>query len=180
MSKKSNERWISYITKILDGESDHLFDEKNNIQTKMLVQACLTTLITGIELSQRQQDLLIKNIRLRIPGKQNFHWDKPISLTKKQKSDALKRKDIGPYLKKSRNVEIAHSILSKDLKEIIENVGTDTETLAALREHLKSFQKPEMVIKAVVETSEEVTIKKDTTETDNLLKQFGFSPKYEK
>jgi len=183
-NKKNNERWINYIKDILDGSNEHLFSEKENAKTFKYVIGCLETLTSGAALSEKQSNLLIKNIKLRLPGKGNFEWDGPIMLTKKQRIDAKDREDMKGYNRALMQKKIATGIIVGDIREVLEDMGYDLDILSQLREHIKSF-----VPKPVEEIEEPIMINNPVQQeytqltgpsADELLGKFGFKSESQK
>jgi hypothetical protein len=82
-------RWVSLITRILDG----LYDETRSLAddniTRRITLTSLKTLAKGIALSDGQRDALIGNIRARL-GDDSFEWHGAIKLNRSQLAGARK------------------------------------------------------------------------------------------
>jgi hypothetical protein len=76
-------RWVSRISRILDGLYDGTRSTLADNKTKRIMFTTLKTLAKGNVLSEGLQSALVGNIRIRL-GEPDFTWDHPIKLTRGQ------------------------------------------------------------------------------------------------
>lgn len=83
-------RWLALAVQVLEATTDSYRSLHSNNTTASITADCIKTLLAGVPLSDKQANALVANIRARVPGRNNFTWEGPIQLTKKQLADAQK------------------------------------------------------------------------------------------